>query len=251
MVVPDGQYGNMLFNYESFENLIKEIASFQYTFLRFDERAEKSQRKIIYLRHDVDISPLAAAQLGKIENSLGVKASFFFQIGTETYNIFCHSTLKIVEELRSFGHCVGLHIDELLFRDDEHNIYHTLKWFNQCITDIDFVVSFHRPTESVLYKKYESFINTYQKEFFSPDNYLSDSRRNKEFYPKLLVWLEQRKTPVQLLLHPDWWYPEYNITEFMNTLIKRRNSELKDYLRKNFFKVFGGLIEDENCTFGL
>lgn len=239
----------MLFSYELFKEMAKEILSYGYIFFKFYEKTDKVNKKIIYLRHDVDISPLAALQIGKIENSLHIKANFFFQIGAETYNIFCDQTTKIMKELRAMGHCVGLHVDESLVRIKD--IYQTLKWFKTAITPVDYVVSFHRPTKAVILRKFNFFINTYQKDFFSYDSYFSDSRRSGKFYLELIKSLKQNKTPIQLLLHPCWWYPENNMRRFKNILVKRRICELESYLGKNFKKVFKEVTKDENGSFRL
>ena len=236
-----------MFDYKSFEEILSEIKSFNYNFLRFDENSR--QGNIIYLRHDVDISPRAAKVLAEIEHSLGIKSNFFFQIDTDTYNIFSLESLSIIKQLRSFGHLVGLHINELLLDPAPQKIYPTLKWFNECITAIDFAISYHRPSLSVLNEENGLFLSSYQNRFFSPETYLSDSRRNADFYPQLVAYLRDGRSPLQLLLHPCWWYPEQDPVKFKNILIRRRKLELKSYLNKNFPKYMGG--EDEDCVIGL
>ncbi len=241
----------MLFNFDSYKNLLKQILDeYQYTFLRFDEKIDRKSQNIIYLRHDVDISPYSAFQLGKIEHSLNIKTNYFFQIGAETYNIFNPNVLDIIKNLFSMGHCIGLHINELIFGDNGEKIHSTLKWFKDCITEVHFVVSFHRPLKSILFKKYEAFISAYQSEFFSPDIFLSDSRKNEDFYLKLLNLLKEKISPIQLLLHPVWWYPVKDIVEFKDKLMKRHLSELKLYLKNNF-KNLKEYIKDEDHSYGL
>ncbi len=238
----------MLFNYESYEDLLTEIKDhYKYYFMRFDQGLKEKKTKIIYLRHDVDISPYSAIHLGKIEHSLDIKTNYFFQIGAETYNIFNLTVINIMKELYSLGHCVGLHIDELIFEDNENKILFTLKWFKNCITDIDFIVSFHRP-KKVMKKRFESFINVYQDGFFSPDLFISDSRKNEKFYTKLISLLKEGKSPIQLLLHPAWWYPEEDVVKFKNLIIKRRVSELENYLKNNFQNL-KRYVKNEDSTF--
>ena len=240
----------MSFNYESFEKLLKEIKDQnRYTFLRFDQEITEDKERLIYLRHDIDISPYSANQLGKIEHSINIKANYFFQIGAETYNIFNKSVIDIMKELYSIGHCVGLHVDESILGDSENKLLSTLKWFKECITDVNFVVSFHRPTNTIN-KKFKSFINVYQDDFFSPDLFLSDSRKNEDFYPKLLNLLKEGKSPIQLLLHPAWWYPEEDLAQFKELVVKRRVAELNSYLKKNFQNI-KRYIKDEDSNFGL
>lgn len=239
-----------MFDYDSFTGILKTIKSYGYKFQRFDDGSKNE--KTIYIRHDVDISPIMAISLAKIENSLAIKSSFFFQIGCETYNIFSADVLNIIRDIKNMKHCVGLHIDESFIEPEESCILEILEWFNKNIADIDFVVSFHRPSDKVLSLKYNGFINTYQKDFFSKDSYVSDSRRDEKFYNKLLELLKIGSTPIQLLLHPCWWYPEKDINLFYEKLIKRRTFEVENYLKNNFNKVFGGIIgEYEDRNFGL
>jgi hypothetical protein len=233
-----------LFTYDAFAGIIQTVSRHHYTFRRFDRPPEGGAEKLVYLRHDVDISPSAALRLGRIEEAASVQANFFFQINAETYNAFAPETISIIEELRALGHCVGLHIDASLIKPDEHAVSSTLEWFRRCITDVDSVVSFHRPADCVLLREYKRFLNAYSAPFFSPDRYVSDSRRDPGFYAKLQTCLAEGRTPLQLVLHPIWWYPEPDVAVLHRMLRERRLLQLDRYLKENFARVFGGLIED-------
>jgi hypothetical protein len=241
----------MLFNYDSFKKLLTTIRDdYQYNFLHFGQDNMSNSQKVMYLRHDIDISPYSALRLGEIEHSLNIQANYFFQISAETYNIFNPIIIDIIKRVRSLGHLVGLHIDALIFGDEESTILSTLKWFKDCVTEIDFIVSFHRPTPILLNKTYQSFLSTYQSGFFAPKLFLSDSRKNRDFYPKLIKLLKANETPIQLLLHPIWWYPEDSLKNLKKTILERRLSELNIYLKNNF-KNLKEFIKDENSTFRL
>ena len=73
------------------------------------------------------------------------------------------------------------------------------------------------------------------------------SRRNPDCYEKLEAWLAQGRTPLQLALHPIWWYPEPDLAVLHQSLRQRRLLELDRYLLKNFKTVFGGLIDTVAC----
>lgn len=240
----------MDFNYAAFEDLIESISARGYTFLRFDGGVEVIERPF-YLRHDVDLSALAAAEVGEIEARHGIAANFFFQLGTETYNIFSPVVLEIMRRLRESGHAVGLHLDQDTFSDDGPAVRRTLEWFSECVTELDPVVSFHRPSETVLGRTFEGFTSAYEERFFSPDMYLSDSRRNSDFHERLLAWLDEGRSPIQLLLHPGWWYDEPDIRSFKDTLVRRRASDVERYLRVHMRKVFGEVVDDEDSSPGL
>lgn len=240
-----------LFSYESFADLIREVMSHGYSFLRVDQSVNDRGPKPFYLRHDVDLSALSAGKIGEIEASLGVKASFFFLLGGDTYNLLSPENLRIVRDLRSMGHCVGLHIDERLIEEREHKVQETIAWFSGCVEEIDEVVSFHRPTERVLGKDFDSFLSAYRPEIFSPVQYLSDSRRDPGFLPTLREWMSEGRAPIQLLLHPGWWYPEQDPQKYKDELLARRIQEADGYLKTNFARFFEPTRSATHRDFGL
>lgn len=229
------------FSEVDFRSMISAVLNHEYRFCRFD-RADQRGSHCIYLRHDVDISPVMAMRLGVIEHEIGICANFFFQLNAETYSGLARSTIAIIEELRVLGHCVGLHVDENLVTPEEGPVRRTLDWFNDCVTPIDPAISFHRPTRSVLKKDFAAFANAYGSTFFDPDRYFSDSRRNGVFRGQVLSAVKSGATPVQLLLHPAWWYPESDMKAFADRILARRRTETAEYLLENFAAVFGPVL---------
>ncbi len=239
------------FGFAGYGALLARVSAAGYEFRRLDARDSSGSRRTFFMRHDVDISPRAALRLGQIANTHGAAASFFFQLNAETYNVFARETLDIIGRLRSLGHCVGLHIDEHLIGDTEQRIAQTLEWFDACCCAIDRVVSFHRPSAHVLSRSYQSFVNAYQDDCWGPERYLSDSRRRLDFVPTLDSWLSGGRTPIQLLLHPEWWYPEPDIAKFWADLRRRRAQELETYMLLNFRRVFETVIAPTEGDIGL
>ena len=221
--------------------LVREIQEAGYEFVRFDQPC--TAPKSLYLRWDVDISPAGAMQAGELLHQHSVAANFFFQFNAETYSGFSKPVLDGIDRLRGQGHAVGLHFDQELLGEDEEILSCTLDWFHQCCRKIDRMVSFHRPTPSVLGRDYGRFLSTYSSQFFDPERYLSDSRRSLDFRPRLSQWLAQGRTPLQLLLHPEWWEPFDNATAIWKHLRQRRQAELEAYVLKAFAKVFTPVLE--------
>jgi hypothetical protein len=229
------------FSYESFRSIIQEARGNGYSFLRFDRSASASGREF-YLRHDVDISPNCALRLGEIAAEEGVASNIFFQLNAETYNPFSQELLLSIRRLRELGHCVGLHVDENLIGADQQRVMHSLEWFNACCEPIDMAVSFHRPTPAVLGVDFEGFVSGYGSRVWGQDRYLSDSRRSSDFYQRLMLWLTEGRTPIQLLLHPEWWHPHESVEAIWEDLRGRRMHELAGYMVTNFPKVFSPVI---------
>ena len=219
---------------KKFQILINTIKKNNYTFVTFDKKHKN--KKLFYLRFDVDISPNSALAIGNLLYKKKIKANFFFQINAETYNCFSKDIIDIIKVLKVKNHCVGLHLDRGL--TDANQVKETINWFSKNITKIDNVVSFHRPLKTVLEKKFKGVVSTYEKNFFSHDNYLSDSRNQRDFLPKLYLKMKSNEKKIQLLLHPVWWNKIQNEKTMYDEIIKRRTSELNDYLYLNFKKVF-------------
>jgi hypothetical protein len=218
-----------------------------YLFARLDRAP--ADGKVIFLRHDVDISARNALVLGRLAQAQGVASNFFFQLNAETYSIFSDEVVAIMRALREAGHCVGLHIDETRFGSEEDVIRRTIDWFSSCVLAIDDVMSFHRPSPAVLGRTYASFINAYDARFFSTDSYLSDSRRSLAFLPTLAQWLASERPRIQLLLHPEWWTGINDERAIWDELRARRRHELEQYLMINCRKVFGHVIAAETRDF--
>lgn len=241
------------FSYRGFCDILSEIKSHGYRFHPLHASVpDDPSVKRFYLRHDIDISPRCGLRLGRIAADAGVCSSFLFQVNAETYNVFAPANLEIISELRGLGHCIGLHVDENLIGVDPEKILLTLRWFNECCAPIDKVVSFHRPTSTSLGRDFDGFTSGYGSLVFGDDRYLSDSRRSWDFRERLTQWLSEGRTPIQLLLHPEWWHPHETTEAMWGDLQNRRNDELARYMVANFGKVFAPVIViDENQSFGL
>jgi hypothetical protein len=227
--------------------IIAKAKAAGYEFGRFDRAA--SGDKVFYLRHDVDISPRNVLVMGRLAQEQGVASNIFFQLNAETYNIFSDEVIDVMRALRAAGHGVGLHVDEVRFGADEDVVRRTIDWFSSCVLPVDDVVSFHRPSSAVLGRAYASFVNAYDPRFFSPDSYLSDSRRSLAFLPTLAQWLSSGRPRIQLLLHPEWWTGINDDLAIWTELRARRQYELEHYLTTNCRKVFGHVVAAQNRNF--
>jgi len=258
VLVPAAELTNMVepsppeLGENTFRGILTTALNQGYHFARLDEPVGAPLGcPVFYLRHDVDISTPMAMRLGEIEHEHGVCGNFFFQLNAETYSFFVPETLAIIRRLREMGHCVGLHIDELLIGADERAIAQTFDWVIEHIVALDRAVSFHRPSPEVLGRRYEAFMNAYDERVFDAGSYLSDSRRSITFHATLMAWLAERRPRIQLLLHAEWWREVEGVAHFWRLLSERRNDELRRYMIKNFPKVFASLLDGENRQFSV
>ena len=193
-----------MFSFETYRELLKTLKNdFIFTFFE-----DYSQKKRIFLRHDVDIFIENVLNMATIENELDIRSTYFLQPNCEFYNILSNSAVKIINSITDLGHKIGLHIDASNISSKEElesHINGMFDFFSKYLP-LSKVVSFHKPSPFVMIDMtLPGFINVYEKKYFKDIRYFSDSKR-RNFLSTLMKSLENDKdTSIQLLIHPYWW----------------------------------------------
>jgi hypothetical protein len=114
------------FDYSTYAALIERLCE-THANLLFGDLAGGSSitYPFFLLRHDVDYSPGAALALARVEARLGVRATYFFLLSSELYNIHSADCCEIPGRLVEMGHEVGLHYNVEVYgrRGDFRNAY--------------------------------------------------------------------------------------------------------------------------------
>ena len=149
-------------------------------------------------------------------------------MNSEFYNVLSPDSIKLLNEIKSFGHKIGLHFDASAYPQDtwKKNIKRELKSLQSIIGDYTDIISFHRPTKKLfaLKKKIGGMNHTYEPRFVRDIGYCSDSRGGWNYGHPLSNPSVLRSEALQLLTHPIWW------------VIKGGSSEekLNNFLMDNF-----------------
>lgn len=200
------------FTYRHFEELLVE-AKKKYRFSFYDSNILTCPDPIILWRHDVDISMHEALELAKIENRLGVKATYFLLMHSEFYNLFEKSISDKVREIIELGHSIGLHFDPSYYKVSSSDSLEEALSFEKEILERNFdvkvnVFSFHNPVKEILeYDEwsYSGLINTYSADIKRAITYCSDSNGYWRFSRMMDVILNDMPFKLQALTHPEWW----------------------------------------------
>jgi len=192
------------FSYTHYIETLNEIKKNQ-NFTNF----KNSSSNDIILRHDVDSSLELALKIAKIENNLGISSTFFILFHSELYNPFSPSSSKIIDQLLSLGHEIGLHYNETIISQIKKNpsnvIKNEIEAFEEHFGTTISVVSAHDPSIS---KKLEidlpdGVVDAYSEKYTVQKKYLSDSVQH---------WREgcfckhyKNNDSMQVLTHPIWW----------------------------------------------
>jgi len=103
----------MDFTLTTYQKLLTTLKNQEYTFQPFAEAIEKPRANTIILRHDVDLHPENALRTAKIEQSLGIRSTYFFRIIPETFKP------EIIQQIADLGHEIGYHYEDLTLAGEE------------------------------------------------------------------------------------------------------------------------------------
>jgi len=224
-------------HYQKILNLLKEQ---DYRFCFFEEEPDKETKRV-YLRHDIDYSPEKALELAKIENQNEVVSTFFVRLSCPFYNIFDSKYSKLMGEITSLGHALGLHFEggislNLTKEKIEENVCRQLVLLKHFF-NIKEIVSFHQPPELVLNKEFIGFISAYEPKFFTTIEYISDSKgRWKHGCICSLLSSCNSKKNIHLLTHPIWWGRGEEDLKDINKYLELYLKERLNYLNESLIK---------------
>ena len=137
-------------------------------------------------RHDVDFSLDAALKMAVFEAERGISATYFLFLGHFWPFYSTEDAIEVEHLLFDLGHRIGQHIDERVQPDFA-----------------DFIrgpVSFHCPTQNVLWRNFPGFYNAYAS--YWKDHYYSDSRGMFSFGDPE----DDSLKTLQINLHSEWWF---------------------------------------------
>ena len=76
----------MDFTISKYKKLIKSLLKQGYTFQSFEEYLNSDLKKVVLLRHDVDLLPYNSLIFAEIQAEQGIKGSYYFRAVPESWN---------------------------------------------------------------------------------------------------------------------------------------------------------------------
>ena len=220
----------MDFSFKDYENLIRLIIDNGYSICDYHDYSKS--KKCVILRHDIDQSIDKAYKLACIESELGVSSTWFVLLRTDFYNVASQKSLKLINAMQNQGHEIGLHFDEMAYKDRDdivNNIVKEADILSHIIEAPVTTVSMHRPSKETLEADYTipNIINSYGKLFFNEFKYLSDSRRYWREPVESIVESGRYKR-LHILTHAFWY----------NTCTKEMDTIIRDYINNAKFERY-------------
>ncbi len=135
---------------------------------------------IFLIRHDVDISPVAALAMAKLEHKHDIQTSYYIRLHAPFYNAFDEQTYKTLAEIADLGHELGLHYEpgyfERLDKDIRDGIAGDIQAFEHLFGFRSASVSQHEPSVGPVVKTLpEGYPCAYQPHLIFGMKYFGDS----------------------------------------------------------------------------
>ena len=208
------------FDLDHYRALIDAARTGGYRFAFFDHEPQEGD---LLLRHDVDISLEAALELARLEQELGVTATYLVMTESVFYDLDSAAGRAALTTLRGLGHRVGLHAVHPRAELDAR---------------FDPVIAWHNPDPEYMRAPVDGVVNVMQDGFFAPETYRSDSNQrwrhgcpHAELAAGAFPWL-------QLLIHPAIWvYEGATMGETMASFLAANPAVTREQLRDDRIDV--------------
>jgi len=200
----------MKMNKHDYIKLIESFLNVGYQDSFFHDYIESSE-KVLLLRHDVDFDLAKALEMAKVENSLGVRSTYFFLLSSSSYNLLAPESLRLINNLKYLGHEVSLHFDPTVYKDFLYGLNEEVEIFEKVVQTKVRAISFHRPAKDLLNNKVKlpkNIVHTYEEKYFKHTKYISDSGGKFKYGHPLDSNEFRNRKNMQLLTHPIWWFTE-------------------------------------------
>ncbi len=168
--------------------------------------------RFFLLRHDVDFSPARALSLAEQEASLGLKATYFLLLTSETYNLLNEQNRSLPRVLTAMGHEVGLHYDlPILEGDPDRTPQEALTGQAELLGALAGQavrsIAMHNPSlrSGDPFRGSAEFVNAYDEAFTDRIAYFSDSCGAWRDATHETLTTGVIPPRLQLLIHPIWW----------------------------------------------
>lgn len=200
-----------MYSKDSYRELLVQALEQGYQFISFFDEPP-ADGKSIYLRHDVDASLNMALELAAINQSLGIRATFFVLLRCQVYNLLSYSGLEIIRAIHDSGQDLGFHyaMPPTPLKPDTvaAHVWNDFEIAQRELPEMLPIFAWHNTTPDILdwglKNDVPGLLSTYSSRFFKDIPYYSDSLAR--YTPDQFKEILRRDHPVMhLLFHPEIW----------------------------------------------
>lgn len=204
----------MQYTYSSYRHLMVQLKENGYTPIRFCDVSEDIKFPAI-IRHDVDVDLQNALDMAVLENSMGIKSTYFVLLTSEYYNLLSENNMQRVRNILRLGHEIGLHFDITAYEKETSQkklgglIQKECAILEEALDIRIRSISWHIPVKNLLgvhldFMDELELVNAYDPYFYNDYKYVSDSMMR--WREPIEEYIEDKKfEKFQILTHPIWY----------------------------------------------
>jgi hypothetical protein len=215
-------------------------------------RQGRGSRPLLLLRHDVDHSLEDALVLARIENEIGIPATYFVQIHCPFYSVMDARGRSCLRELQQLGHEIGFHYDVSYYRAANEAIPQAfrrdLHVLEQLTGSPIRSIARHDPASGAIDEETLCAIratvecDAYADDFFRRIRYVSDSTCSWRTGCCCSHLVEP--ADIQVLVHPVWWVNDGRDWKEKLRQSNRRSSERLAALTEDVIGYYQQILDD-------
>lgn len=104
------------FTFKKFNEILDNFIKKGYSFQTLEDFLNNPAEKVVILRHDVDRASFHSLHTAKLENSKGIKGTYYFRIVRQSNNP------AVMKEITALGHELGYHYEDLTLSDGIYEV---------------------------------------------------------------------------------------------------------------------------------
>ncbi|NTV46283.1 MAG: hypothetical protein HGB11_07120 [Chlorobiales bacterium] len=229
---------------KEYEDLLGLFTGNGYNVVHFSETHDKKAQ--LLLRHDIDFDVKLAYEMSLIEDVLGVKATCFFMVRSNSYNLFSPENVKLVRSIKERGHKISIHFDPTIYEDFIEGFCMEVQLFEKVFEEKVDCISIHRPIQEFLSN--DNLIgnvrHTYQSLYFKEIKYFADSQGQFRFGSPIESEAFTNGDTIHLLIHPIWWVTsEVEPVHILNKFLNYRITAYQQHMAYNC-KPYSQFLQD-------
>jgi len=198
------------FSLDEYRVLLQSLKDVGYDFCPLTVFVSYSGRKVVYLRHDIDLHLAEVDQMAEIEMKLDVKATYYVLL-TSHYNVLSLENQRILRRISSMGHEIGLHYDMETYPEDDDQARRHLDdeaaLLSKVTGKLIRTISMHQPHKGLPdpFRQIGEYVHPHDPRSQRNMVYISDSCRAWRDESLLTCFGEHAPQCLMLSVHPELW----------------------------------------------
>lgn len=234
------------FSLDDYRVLLQSLKGVGYDFCPLTVSVSSSGRRVIYLRHDIDLHLAQVDQMAEIEMKMDVKATYYVLL-TSYYNVLCLENQRILRRISTMGHEIGLHYDMETYPEDHDQARRHLDEEVALLSKVTGkpirTISMHQPHKGLPdpFRQMDEYVHAHDPRYRGNMIYISDSCRAWRDESLLTCFGENAPGCLMLSLHPELWLDGTVLDRFAylhGVLLENGLSQIRRYFAETVRQVW-------------